>query len=416
VVAGDEPVTGRPAAIGAWALCALTLSATAVAAVLFLAVAGTDWAALLPDATPPSEGVVVSALDLGWLTAFAVVGAIVASRRPRNPVGWLLCAIPACMAFQILSEAVYWYAVRDRPRDPGSAADLGIWLANAWWIPAVVVLFVFLPLLFPTGRPPTRRWRVVGWAAAGGGVVLFVGTAFDAGPLLSYPWVDNPMGVERMPAALGSLGLGVSIISSLLAAASVIVRFRRAGGAEREQLKWFTAAAAQLVALFAVSALLTPVIGDEASWAIVATGFLGVAVAVAVAILRYRLYDLDVVINRTLVYGALTATLAAAYLGGVLLLQLALSPLTTNSDLVIAGSTLAVAALFRPLRARIQGVVDRRFYRRKFDAQRTLETFSARLRDEVSLEALGAELRAVVGETMQPAHVSLWLRATGGPE
>jgi hypothetical protein len=361
MIRGEQSPSHRRAAVAAWLLCGLTLTATAVSGALVVAVAGTDWAALLPDAKPQSDGVVVGVLDVAWLTAFSVVGAFVASHRPRNPVGWFLGAIPAFMAFLILGESVYWYAARGRPRDPGPVAELGLWLANAWWIPAVILVFVFLPLLFPTGRALTPRWRIVGWAAAGGGLALFVGTAFHAGPLLNYAWVDNPLGVEGMPAALAWLGLGVWAVTSLLAAASVIVRFRRSRGAERQQLKWFTGAAAQLVAMFVVSSLLQPVIGEDASWGILATGFLCVAVAVAMGILRYRLYDIDVVINRALVYGGLTATLAATYLGSVLVLQLALSGLTGDSGLAVAASTLAVAALFRPARSRFQALVDRRF-------------------------------------------------------
>jgi hypothetical protein len=402
--------SARPAVL-AWSLCALTLTTAVVAGVLLAEIGDTDWAAILPAAEPPSEGVALSILDIAWLTAFAVVGALVASHRPRNPIGWFLGAIPAFMAFLSLGEGVYWHTARTHPRAPGLVAELGLWLANVWWVPAVILIFVFLPLLFPTGSPPTPRWRIVAWAAGAGGVVLFVGSAFDPGPLDNYAWVDNPLGIAGMPAVVAWVGVGVWMGTSLLAVASVVVRFRRSRGAERQQLKWFTAAVAQLVAVFAGSSLLQPVIGEAASWGLVATGFLCVAVEVAMGILRYRLYDIDVVVNRALVYGGLTATLAATYLGSVLVLQLALSGLTGNSGLAVTASTLAVAALFRPARARFQAVVDRHFYRRKYDAQRTLEAFAGRLRDEVALDALEAELRGVVQSTMQPAQVSLWLRA-----
>ena len=186
----------------------------------------------------------------------------------------------------------------------------------------------------------------------------------------------------------------------------MIVRFRRSHGVERQQLKWFTTAAALLLLGFVLSFSLAGVIGEDVSWVFIALGLLGVDLAVAIAILRHRLYDIDVVINRALVYGALTATLGATYLALVLLIGLAVG----RSGFAVAVSTLAVAALFGPARSRIQGAVDRRFYRRKYDAQRTLEAFAARLRDEVALDALDSELRGVVTCTMQPAHVSLWLR------
>jgi hypothetical protein len=396
----------RRASFLAWGVCALTIGSAALASALYLGVRGTDWRALLPDAVPPTESGPAAALDLGWLTVFALVGAFVASHRPRNAVGWLLSAMPAFLALVVLGEAVYWHAAAAHPRDPGALARLGLWLANAWWVPAVIVVFVFMPLLFPDGRPPGRRWRLVAWAGGAGGAVLFCGTAFQSGRLENYPWVANPLAIDGMPATVAWAGMAAWLACSLAAMLAVIMRFRRSRGVERQQLKWFTAAVVGLVVMFVLSGALTPVIGEQAAWAIAATGLLGVALAVALAILRHRLYDIDVVINRALVYGGLTATLGAAYLGTVLLIGLAVG----RSGLAVAVSTLAVAALFGPARARIQAAVDRRFYRRKYDAQRTLEAFAASLRDEVALDALDAELRGVVRSTMQPAHVSLWLR------
>ena len=397
----------RRAAIAAWGLCALTLAATVCAAGLAIAVAGTDWAAILPEAEPPQEGILVALLDVAWVLAFTVVGAFLASHLPRNPVGWLLGVIPAALVLNFLGESFYWHAARADPQAPGALAELGLWLANSSWVPAVIVLLVLLPLHFPTGRPPTPRWRIVRWAGVGGGLVLFAGAAFGPGPLENYPWVDNPLGVEGMPAGLDEVGVVLWFGTTLAAAASIVVRFRRAHGAERAQIKWFTVAAAQLVVAFVVSFALAPVIGEQTSWVIIATALLALALAVAIGVMRYRLYDIDVVINRALVYGGLTATLGGAYLGTVLLVGLAIG----RSGFAVAVSTLAVAALFGPARARIQALVDRRFYRHKYDAERTLEAFAARLRDEVALDALDSELRGVVRSTMQPAHVSLWLRS-----
>jgi hypothetical protein len=395
----------------AWGLCALTLAAGVYSGVLSIIDAGTDWAAILPKgATPPSEGVAVSVLDVAWLVGFAVVGALVASHQPRNPIGWVLGAIPAALMTIFVGESYYFHAARSHPGDPGGVAEFGLWVANFAWVPAVLLVLVALPLLFPTGRPPTPRWRVVGWAAVAGGVLLWSGIAFLDGPLENYPWIDNAIGVAWMPGFVNWVGFALWAGSSLGAVASMIVRFRRSHGVERQQLKWFTTAAALLLLGFVLSFSLAGVIGEDASWVFIALGLLGVDVAVAIAILRHRLYDIDVVINRALVYGALTATLGATYLALVLLIGLAVG----RSGVAVAVSTLAVAALFGPARARIQGAVDRRFYRRKYDAQRTLEAFAARLRDEVALDALDSELRGVVTSTMQPAHVSLWLRTGAG--
>jgi hypothetical protein len=396
----------RRTTILAWGLCALTLCAAAVSAALDASIAGTDWAAILPQAERPAEGVFTTVLDVAWLVAFAGVGAFVSSHRPDNPVGWLLGALPALLVLNFLGESYYWYAAERSAGDPGTLAELGAWVANTSWVPAVIVVLVLLPLLFPTGRPPTPRWRVVAWTGVAAGVLLLAASAVNEGPLENYPWIDNPLGVADVPAVVDAAGLALWFGSALAAAASLVVRFRRSHGVERQQLKWFTAAGSVLVFAFALSFSLAGVIGDDASWAIIATAFLALALAVGISVLRYRLYDIDVVINRALVYGALTATLAATYLVVVLLVGLAVG----RSGFAVAVSTLAVAGLFGPARSRIQAAVDRRFYRRRYDAARTLEAFGTRLRDELDLEALGADLRGVVDETMQPAHVSLWLR------
>ena len=340
-----------------------------------------------------------------------MTGALVASHRPGNPVGWFLCATPAFIALSGLGEALYWSAAQADPRAPG-ARELGLWIADVAGLPAFLLVLVFLPLLFPTGGPPSARWRVLLWLALAMSALRLVDAAFHDGTLYGYPWVENPLGVPGWPALLDGVGTVLWAGTTLAAVASLLARFRRSHGAERQQLKWFTAAAAQLVVLFLVAAALVPVLGADAGWAFFDLGLLGVAVAVALAVLRHRLYDIDLVVNRALVYGALTIALGAAYLATVLLLQLALRPLTSQSQVAVAGSTLAVAALFRPARAWIQRGVDRRFFRSRYDAAQTLDRLGARVRREVELDALSTELCSVVAEALQPAHVSLWLRET----
>ena len=389
---------------------------TAVIAVGSIVVGFVDHGTRLP---PPDSGEVSGpgALSFGlMIVAFAALGALVASRRPRNPIGWILVVSPVCLAFTQVARDWYTHTLF---ADPGSlplASGL-MWAANWAWIPGFMPLLTLLLLLFPDGRPPSRRWRPVGWLAGLGMGLLIVGYAFAPGALEDYPRVENPLGIDgpfddvfELFQAVGFPFFALAAIGSM---ASLVVRFRRSHGVERQQLKWMAAAAALVVAAWCVNAFFDQALKTDISL-ILPLALLALPAAAAVAILRYRLYDLGLVVNRTLVYGALTATLAGAYLGLVLVLQLALEPLTSDSGLAIAGSTLAVAALFRPARGRIQELVDRRFYRRRYDAARTVESFSARLRDEVELDALSAELRGVVRDTVQPAHVSLWLRPEAG--
>jgi hypothetical protein len=345
---------------------------------------------------------------------YAVVGALVASRRPGNTVGWLLLAIALTFAGQFFGEVYV--------TDHANPARQGVgWAAGWMWLVWLTLIAVFLPLEFPDGRLLSPRWRLVRWLGGAGLLLGVAGAAVRPGPLAVNERVRNPLGVHGAIADLAALAAdtgGVLIGAGVvLAATSLVLRFRRACGVERQQLKWFAFAGLLTLAGLALAALVEllpwswskPVGG--VGWSMFLFGALvGIPVATGIAILRYRLYDIDVVINRTLVYGSLTATLAAAYLGLVLLLRLVLDPLAGQSDLAVAASTLAVAALVRPLRSRIQTVVDRRFYRSRYDASRTLEGFAGRLRDELDLDALGVDLRRVVDETMQPTHVSLWLR------
>jgi len=405
--AGGGPVTARRLAGLAWAVCVVIALPTLV---LLALGAG--------ESTPADDFGLSGLGGLAFLVAglaFATTGALVASRLPSNPIGWVFCLIGFLI---IAGNPPYQYADYALYISPGSlpGAETAAVLQNLVGLPPAFGLLGLSLLLFPDGRLLSRRWRPAAAAGLVGAATLVVGLALRPGPLDEpFEVVNNPLGVGSFDLmdSLSSLGWGLSSLSVALAAAAMIVRLRRSRGQERQQLKWIGlagAVAAVVVVANAVGFALGLEGPGQLRIAAVGLAFSGLPAAAGVAILRYRLYDIDVVINRALVYGALTATLLASYLGLVLLLQLALSPLTEQSDLAIAGSTLGVAALFGPLRGRIQELVDRRFYRRRYDAVRTLEGFNARLRDEVDLDALGSDLRGVVRETMQPAHVSLWLR------
>jgi hypothetical protein len=347
--------------------------------------------------------------------AFAIIGALVVSRVPGNSVGWIFCLIGFLVG---MGSFTYEYADRALYGSPGSlpSGEAAAWLQNLGLPPAFGLLALVL-LLFPDGRLPSRRWLPALWVALVG-VLCTLGYAIRPG-LLDWPFesVTNPLGIGgSFGFADGATRAGwwLMAAAAALAGVAMTLRLRRSGGALRQQLKWIALAAVLggiVILINTATFFFWPVAGGERERSVVlGLTFAAVPLAAGIGILRHRLYDIDVVINRALVYGGLTATLAGAYIGAVLVLQLALRPLTESSNLAIAGSTLTVAALFRPARARIQGAVDRRFYRRKYDATQTLARFGAHLRDEVDLDALSAELRAAVADTMQPAHVSLWLR------
>ena len=402
----------------AWSLCGLTFALLLVAAAVGIAdpdsagpVEVSSIGPRLDDEQSPG-GTIVGLLTACACAGFALAGAVVAARRPRNPIGWFVGVAGLFLSITSLSDVMYWHLAFGKPGGNASA-ERWLWIENWSWIPLAVLLFAMVPPLFPTGAPLTPRWRLVVWVGAAAGGLLLVTTAFAPGPLKNYPWVENPFGIDGFGlGALIDLASAVSVVAALAAVASLVFRYRRSRGVERQQLRWVTAAGCLLLVCFAVGAVMTALVSEVAGFASLLFGLLALAGALAVALLRYRLYDIDVVINRTLVYGALTAILAGTYVVSVLVLQLALGGITGDSSLAVAGSTLAVAAVFRPARAYVQDAVDRRFYRRRYDVQRTLEAFTAGLRDEVALDALSAELIGVVTQTMQPAHVSLWLRGT----
>ena len=357
---------------------------------------------------------------VGWLPghlpafAYVTVGAVVVSRRPGNIIGWLCCGIGLA---QILAGFGGSSAGSVLAADPsyGSGWVVLHSLGELCWELSWALLALLL-LLFPTGRLPSRRWRPVAWAA---GAVLVL--AALSSPLLPGPPADglrpNPIAI---PALAGVLRLAYNTASSVLfgvilaALVSLVVRFRRATGSERQQLKWFAYGTALLL-LLPVAGLVGAELPDPAGNLVAAVIVSALPVAIGIAVLRYRLYDIDRLVNRTVVYGLLTVLLAGVYAGLVFALSELLNPADQQSALAVAASTLVVAALFQPARRRIQGLVDRRFNRRRYDATRTIEVFSARLRDQIELGTLSTELLAVVDQTMQPVQVSLWLRPTPSP-
>ena len=360
--------------------------------------------------------------------AFPVVGALIASRRPHNPIGWICLADGLLWMLIAMTDYYGVYGVA-KPGSVPFPVAIGT-LGNQWlWVPTVGLLGTYLILLFPNGRLPSRRWRPLAWFS-GAVIVLFsVAEGLAPGPLENQGGVRNPFGLEELPwlADATLVILPLLPVCILASAVSLILRYRRSRGEEREQIKWLAFVASfagllYLIVLVSPFILVPEFLGSggrlpplplwfELLFSVAALGFAGVPVAIGFAVLKYRLYAIDVVINRTLVYGSLTVLLASAYVGGVVGLQAALRAVTgQESTLAVVASTLAIAALFSPLRRLVQGFVDRRFYRRKYDARKTLEVFSVRLRDETDLKALSDDLVGVARGTMQPEHVSLWLR------
>jgi len=352
-----------------------------------------------------------------------VIGAIIASRLPNHPIGWICCAIGLVAGVEQFSGEYAVYALVAQPDSlAGGKAMLSI--QNWFWI-LFTGLIVFLLLLFPNGRLPNSRWRPFTWLSAALTLIAVVLMAISSNAVLdtlgpsgkeriSFP---SPLGVEGLPNLYLPVQTLVMALGLVAAGSVVVVRLRSARGIERQQIKWLLyASAIWFGALILKNSVISPL--AEVSWSVwigyllVGVGGLGGPIAIGIAILRYRLYEIDALINRTLVYGSLTALLALLYFGSVTALQYLFSLLTGRGNtLAIVASTLAIAALFNPLRRRIQSFIDRRFYRRKYDARTTLEAFGSRLRDETDLEKLCEDLAEVVDETMQPAHVSVILRS-----
>jgi hypothetical protein len=392
----------------AWSLCLLCVGLVLCAPLLWV-LNGRTLAGFISE----GDGAIVV-----LVISFSVVGALIVSHRPENKIGWIFCA---AALFQALSEVGLEYAKYALVTNPGSlpfGAELA-WLAEWIWAPGLGLILVFLPLLFPDGRPPSSRWRPVAWL---GGLSI----GLICVPVSILIWSDRGKALLRGGGngedigwllVLAEIGFPIMLLAGLLAVVSLFVRFRRARGDERQQIKWFAYAAAVTFTwilvfeqLLSAEGGMLEVVAAVSSLVLVPS----IPVATGIAILRYRLFEIDRIVNRALVYGALTASLVLIYLGGVVSLQYAFRALTGGeSQLAVVASTLAIAALFNPLRRRFQAFIDRRFYRRKYDAAKALESFSGKLREEFELDNLTGDLVAVVRETVQPAYVSLWLRSPG---
>jgi cytochrome b subunit of formate dehydrogenase len=394
-------MSGRSAAWLAWTACALSLALTALTVLLIALLLRSD-----------------TSIYYYWLetsmvaVGYSIVGAIVASRLPESPIGWLFCAIAVIFGVVHFSAEYAAYALLVPSRSL-PAGETFAWLTSWVWVFGLG-LIVFLDLLFPNGRLPSPRWR---WFARFTAIALLPAAilgALSPGLILSST-LQNPIGIEGLPNVSRAIEAFMYLLV-MFGASSMLARLRHAGRIERQQIKWFAYATAVAISGVILKNTVYPVVNVTWVWwiglVLTTVGVVSSPIAMGIAIFRYRLYQIDLIINRTLVYGSLTAVLAGVYLGGVVLLQYAFRALIgEESQLAVVASTLIIAALFIPLRRRIQGFIDRRFYRRKYDARKTLESFSAKLRNQTDLEALSEDLVGVVGETMQPAHVSLWLRS-----
>src|SRR5215212_9791258 len=384
----------------AWSACAFSLTLTALSVLLIVLL-------LRSEATIYYFWLETSMVAVGYST----VGAIVASRLPKSPIGWLFCAIAFIFGLDHFSAEYAAYALVEPTRSL-PAGEVCAWLSSWVWVGGLG-LVVFLDLLFPNGRLPSARWR---WFAQFTAIALLpaaVLAAFSPG-LITSSTLRNPLGIEGLPHATMPVQAFMYALI-VVGASSMLARLRHAGTIERQQIKWFAYATVLVISGVILKNVVYPPTSVTWVWwvglILTAVGVVSSPVAMGIAIFRYRLYEIDILINRTLVYGPLTATLVVLYFLGIVVLQRLFVLLTgQQSTLAVVASTLLIAALFNPFRCRIQSVVDRRFYRRKYDTRKTLEAFSGQLRDETDLGALSDDLVSVVRETMQPAHVSLWLR------
>ena len=384
----------------AWLLSVTTLVVTAVGLALLV----WDWSSPVPSGSFGVRG-----FSGVWAVGFGLVGALLTRRRPGHPVGWIFAAAGMLAAVDFASFEYALAAVvghRDLP-----AGEYVGWLQLWIWVPFVALITVYLPLLFPDGRLPGPRWRLASWAAAGCGVTAASGLAIAPGAVINLRALRNPFGVP--PAAVPDTAIAVGLAGLLgcavVAVWSLLVRARRGTPVERQQIKWLAYAGCLVAATLVPSTVLSLSTGTAAR---IAEGALMIAIvtvpaAVAVAALKYRLYEIDRIISRTLAYVVVTGLMAGVYAGLVLLATRVLGVTTPPA---VAAATLAAAALFNPLRHRVQRVVDRRFNRARYDADKTVAAFASRLQDAVDLDAVQADLVGVVQHALEPAHISVRIR------
>ena len=414
-----EVMTARAAARLAWSFWALAMLLVAVGLVFRF-----EDAARQPI-IPANQNVPdwVGPIFLTAQVAFATVGALVASRRPANPIGWLLFGTGLEQCVTDFADAYAVHAMFSQPGSlPGGAAMA--WLAQWGMGSTAIGVLALVFLIFPDGRPSSPRWRPAIWLAAAvtAGQSL---VAFRPGPLDNYPFVTNPVGIDgalgRLIGRLGTLAFSLLLAALLASAIALVLRFRHSRGEERQQLKWCVSGGAYVVVTFLIAPVIwfTPVLNNTPLWPIMfLLATLALPLSIGIAILKYRLYDIDLIIRRTLVYSVLSSLLVVVYFGSVVLLQTLVRGLTgqAQSQLVIVVSTLGIAALFNPLRHRVQDLIDRAFYRRKYDAAQVLAAFQTGARDEVELGSLVERLQQAVDETVQPEYTSLWLKAAEGDQ
>ena len=391
----------RSAARLAWCLGALIL----VMFLVYVALALSRPARLPPNVEPFEPERLLG--DVPFLV-FAGMGVLIAARRPQNPIGWMFIAVGFLFLFPVFATD---YALHALHTDPGSlpGGAFASWTVTWTWLVGVGV-FAMVVLLFPDGRLSTRRWRPLAWVVVADTLVSVLAVALllwpERGLRIVGTWEQASTARTASATGIISVGFPILVVFMVAAVVSLLLRFRRSHGEERQQLKWVVYGGGMPLAVNVVFGLATG-FRDETPYLLVeAVALLALPVTTGIAVLKYRLYDIDLIINRTLVYLVLTATLGLSYFA----LVAGISSVAGESSLTVAGATLAAAALFQPLRQRIQALIDRRFYRSKYDAEKTLADFSAKLRNDIDLDHLTTEMAAVVHDTLQPAHFSLWLR------